>query len=559
MSSNNNGAAEIGVDIQNIGPSEFEVDSIVSTAESLVSSQWVEIPPVDSSGTYAYGSQPLIKFNIGSQHSFLVGKKCYLKFDFQITSANHPNKCAFDAGGAHSLFRSLEWKTIATGQPCETIVPYNKIHALRSLLNDDPLAISHQGYAYGDDLDGLVDEYRPLTGTVTIASGVITGSGTKFLREVKPGDQLFFSGTYGANDDVSFNAVVNSTGPTSDTALTLTDTSLNLDATGRIFLYRSNSPGLHRRHYCDGNIHTICMPLDSRILDQNMPLFLFTSGLELTLEIDQPNHGICLLPGIADADTYSAITFNITNPRFVAMMVQPTDDIKAQFQDQWKSPQGIVYSIPGVGWKRVSASVGTTDGEVFNIPIGVSSVRRIIMGQQNTNYAEAGTTSAAANLNSYTAAYPRGGLNSLQFQVGSHRMPAYPLRTTAAGDSSTNNYFSEAFEQLRKVMGRKVWRLNPTAWKPNSGAYPIAANVGAAVSGVAFDHKTMLFGVAFDRDSSSLGQMTGTDFRLIPLTLSITRQVAWSSIFSTGNPVFYFMVDYDRYMILRSGNVAIMN
>lgn len=116
----------------------------------------------------------------------------------------------------------------------------------------DSLATAKQrliyGYVYGHvctPIDQLLDGY-PLTGTIslTISSQSVSGSGTSFLSELKPGDQIFTS-----DPDVTYTVQSVS----SNTSLTLTEAFAELSVSGVDFFVK---PARDKRYI--NRIFSVC-------------------------------------------------------------------------------------------------------------------------------------------------------------------------------------------------------------------------------------------------------------------------------------------------------------
>lgn len=465
------------VEIENAIPSDFVIEKPTSTSRAILRKSLQEILPSEQVQFSPTGNS-IIRFQISSNSDILSGPESYFRFVVQQQTAGQDGDAVLEVGGVHSLIKNAEIRFLGSGISVQRSDAYNKYNALKSLLLDDPVVVDSAGWTYGDAMsDALVENeanggYIGLTGTnaVITTAGAFSITGGLLLSEVQIGDEIMVNGATG-NDQAYVGRVI---AIASATAMTVSPAPVTaLSSTGGLaFVKRTKGALTSRARASVGKEVVLCMKLRMSLLQQHLPLFLLSGGIEISLELEYGYRAFQTRAsiGISAANTAVGADYYIKLPRFFAMMLTPHPDIVDEYIRQWQSPEGLVYSIPSVRYRRQTSTSQTDDS--LSINPGVRSARRAYMVIQSSGLAEGASTSYGANLYGSVSSFQRDKVTEFQVQVGSSLYPNRPVKmyasdvptfTAATGvwasssgtadDYTTSGEAFEMREQLKNICG----------------------------------------------------------------------------------------------------------
>ena len=401
----------MSIDFQTAVPNELITQQPVSTAKTILRKQQLEFYPQDQNTFSSEGNTQMV-FKIGSNSDFINLKKSYFEFELSTTVPGQQ----LASGGVHSLFRTASVRMLSTGNLIQKIDNYNKYAPLYfkkrapelSTMNMDSSADYAQGDAEGRavSLSGphrVFDKFANTFGDISatdIGAGVtLNGVVYPSAMSVQDDDAGSFSFNYvdiGVFSTVGIsNGFFTCLGRDDNGDLLLSPSAVagihvDLISPLRIYDYAAGSSQVSRSRAQELPTHMIFKPILS-IFDLDIPLFLLKGGgLEFRFEIEDAVRALV-------SHNKFVPSFTISNPRFVGMMITPHQDIVREFMQQWASPEGLLYAIPGVVTRKSTSDNGEL-GQSLQVHPGVRSARRVWTVQQDSLLHNAtGTTAAAAS------------------------------------------------------------------------------------------------------------------------------------------------------------------
>ncbi|MHA2276323.1 MAG: hypothetical protein ACXAC2_11170 [Candidatus Kariarchaeaceae archaeon] len=563
------------IDVPNIVPDIFLVDDPVSASKSILSKQLLEFLPHENV-TFSYNKNRIMRFNISSNSDFLVGPECYLKFNLRRESENvttHFPNTRLDLGGAHALFRSIEVRALSSGMLIQRYNYYNRNYCLVSHLTQSNGYIKSMGSQYLDtiDYDDSYDDARYKLALyagpdVNVNADTTTIDGTDVanligLNNIRPGDVISIQGI--ARCVVTVGATITTTGLKVWAAGVVSPQDVFIKKMSRCETQAWDGyPRVLGLTQLDNSEYTtVCMKLMLSTLEHTLPLFLMKGGIEIILELEQPN--IALFTPAAEAVVLeqtlaekAKVSYEIESPRFMGMTVTPHPDVVNEFVNQWKTSRGLVYRIPSWQVRRQTAS---NRGNLnMNFPFGVRSAMRGFLLQ---------TSSCAANGDLYypsLSLWQSGRTKKYQFKVGSQE---FPHRDVLNLDD--NN--AEMWKQLMmaagvddmKMMGEP--RLTYDKWNIGTLNNYIDNN-----SIQHYDAQKFIIGVDFARLKGHGDGLTGIDLSTVPLEFELERQSGYEFLDvvkadnNDGNianykPLIWMFVEHDAYLKISANQMNVLN
>lgn len=562
------------VDIQNAIPTDFILRRPTSTSKSILRKNLMEVLPVEQT-SFIPGQNQIIRFQVASNSDILSGPESYCRFDFTQTVDNHDNLAALDVGGINSLFRVIEIRALGSGILLQRYDQYHRWNAIQSLLKDSPEDIECKGQSSGDSMgigeyNAGREESRVLSGVgfAIDTSGIVTASGGLALRELAVGDMVTISGraqayntAAGGSEVADIFAAQEYTGTVtaiaSNTAFTLSPppvTPMTASGAGAARVYKKKSIQAARSRACSGETMTLTFKPRLSLLTHNIPLFLMKGGIEISFELDSAHRSLQLISNanLSVGNQGVSPAYEITRPRFMAMMVTPHSDIVDEYVKEWRSPTGLVYSIPSVRYRRGPGVAGEQNTSLHVNP-GVRSARRMYMAIQESSLAEAASTSVVGNLYAGISTFLRDLVTSFQVKIGSHE---YPNRAVACDADSY-----EMKEQLKQVCGNYgAMRLQPQDWaSADDGALGLSTAHAATITAVNHDAKHFIFGVDLSRDDGPNGELTGADLSVVPMDVELERSAARDSTNYAGRPIYHIFIEHDSFLKISSEQTSVIN
>jgi hypothetical protein len=417
-----------------------------------------------------------------------------------------------------------------------------------------------KGYVYGDTYNG---------GSQTGVWPVLN-SGTVVGDDVEVGaPNGGWNTDYGFNNNIVGYKVAGLTQGAQDATVTdLTGTYPNLFCANWEYCNLNSKCSIGQR-LNDGNAHYITMHLPWTITNLNWPLMLIKGGLQLILELDDPNRALIsgVHPGrfgntainngawVSNAAGPCTMTYNISNPRFLAMMSTPEPSQIRNYINRWNSDAGIVYYAAGLKIQKVSVSGGSGGGgetdTYIRFNMGVRSARKMYLGITSQHYSDASDILTAC-VDSFST-YVKTNAQYFQVTVGSH---VWPLRRLQVDDLGL-----EAHWYWRSLNGFYAptipSSIEPYEWLPESDIYSNQYN-----SSTCRESSKFVLCVDFSRTDQSHAQLTGVDLSIVPLDVVINRVSGYNSL-SSGLPsdapiVYVCCIMYDMFIRLSSQQISVL-
>jgi len=465
------------LEVGTLVPASFVTPAIKSPSTHIVRKRKYEVLPV-SNTSYSYGGNDRIQIQIRSSTDFLNAMESYLRFELRTYGRHDGTNNAvirgLATGGAHALFRAMEIR-LPNGTLLERIESSDKLYAVVSSAQHSPKHIQHAEWASGDSLgiepayDGAVsvpkEMYsRQLTGTAVEAQSggsgdydTLTGTSTLFAEEVAVGDQLLLR-TAPAATLVAQHAIVTVKTVSSATSIVFSPP-VSEAMTGGATLEMFALPLAARCLACkpsvdDSTLATAGYDITMRPMlsflnmREFIPLFLMSGGFTLELELNDPYRAL----QISDRYTASAsavLNYSLENVRYIASMVQPSQDIIQQYVSMYNG-QGINYAM--LQYRHVqSVEPGASGTYSVAQNVNVRSLRFVLAIVQNlksnsgSGQVTAVRETAIQNYDS-VGTFVDGKVSSYQFTAGSDQFPQIKV-------DCSDDFLTEAFAELQKTSG----------------------------------------------------------------------------------------------------------
>jgi hypothetical protein len=277
------------------------------------------------------------------------------------------------------------------------------------------------------------------------------------------------------------------------------------------------------------------------ILRHHLPLFLMKGGIEITFELDSAATFLSSPTGVA-------AEVSITNPRMMAMMVTPQQDIVNEYIREWRG-DGLIYSLPCVKYRSIEDS-GAANEVAHQRHVGVRSARRVYTVFQDTLTSRGTRQRYHQSLSHFIRDY----VSKFHMKVGSQE---FPNRDIALNENSF-----EMLEHLKNVSGSSCTRIQPHEWQ--TSPFNAASCADNSLTGPTEKH--FIFAVDLSRDNGVDSELCGSDLSVVPLELVFTRSKAHTETIANGgaawtsNLVHIGMhIEYDAFFKLSSEQVTIIN
>lgn len=410
----------------------------------------------------------------------------YFTAEFRAVAArsNDAKLAAFmDVGGIHSCIKTLTIKI--GGTILMRLDDYNKWYNINNLTTH---SAEYTSYMLGSSLDSQhdyqisEDEWEDVTSAANLATATLSNAGVLgafyaasdantladangIRQSVKVGDIVRING--GTTPQIAYVRAIGTFADAASGIITLANASLanTFTALTATNLLKMEVKRRSSRAYAVNQSSNIKvqwrLPVGCLSFFKYFPLpYIQSIGpLEIEFEFVDPRLSICLRDS-AEAAATNKIGYLISKPRFVAMMVEPSNKVR-DIHDQLFNGNGLWF--PYVNYRhyqnRISAS--STD-ETFTFQTNLSSARHVfsvITSQANDDAA----TTATQAVKSQSTFY-RSQLNYFRFQSGSLQFPDY-------GNCVTSDIWaSDAWAQLMLAFNIKDntvhrSRIRPFDWQ----------------------------------------------------------------------------------------------
>jgi hypothetical protein len=570
----------MSVNFANQVPLQFNMPQQVTTSKSILRKSLIEILPNQQVEYVPGGNQNRITFSVASNSDFLSGPESYFRMDVVRTDqgATKAQQVSLDVGGVHGMFRSIEVRSSGSGTLLQRMDEYNRYYVIKSLLMDDPDSVQNMGYSFGDSMcidtnsnvvvldNGTAFTAVGATENRPACSSYVHPASCALLIDAgyKAGDTITLGLTQAANAEqplVDANQPLIPAAPIRQSGHVCTILSLQA---AQLLVYPpivanavfNRASKLQDSHYSSANrvngrsllngtasVTFAFRPLLS-MLRHHVPLFLMKGGIEITFELDSHSQFL-------SSPIYANAAVKITNPRMMAMMVTPQQDVVNEYIRQWRG-EGLIYSLPCVKYRSIEDS-GAGNEVAHQRHVGVRSARRAYITFQDT-VCSRGTR---ASYNSSLSHFLRDNITKFQMKVGSQEFPNRDIKL------SENSL--EMLEHLKNVSGSSCFRIKPHEWMTHesNAAYGAAGNLTGPTE------KHFIFGVDLSRDNGVDSELCGSDLSVVPLELVFTRDAAHNAaktidnvahaVFPSALVTIGIHVEYDAFFKLSSEQITIIN
>lgn len=509
--------ASSSISIDPIKPEEYVIDDNKTCSPFVLRKTYIEILPTEQIEFLSNSGQDTIKFTLASNSDFWLADESYMKFSFTNKTTGFPgaatdgvaaptatptsypginpyeSSVALSTIGAHSLFRMMEIKAVASGTLLAQAQFYNHQFASMQLFENEqsaemmtcglgknnfetkPVHGMQRWRALGANTTATLI-YYPATASVPeqyflsftkSAANIYTNP----LGVVNVGDIIFGSmdrvqvitataianGTVTYKDEFRFK-VLGQGNYAIDTAANPVGAAnngyvyhvevLSSNSTGGNYTPAANQAGdiIHSmtilnngisvpfaKRVCDGNEHVIVMNLKNSFFWYNWPLFLLKGGIEIIFYLENGNIAMMHDPLFKTPATATVdLAYSIKFPRIVARMSTPEPSIQRDFVSKWNSDMGLIYYCPQIVSKRITGN--PADGTMnLNLQFGKRSVRLLLfMIAPSSAY----STDNICRCTDSFRCYIQSHLRYYQLQIGAHLFPLRRMDQDSEGMES---------------------------------------------------------------------------------------------------------------------------
>lgn len=280
------------------------------------------------------------------------------------------------------------------------------------------------------------------------------------------------------------------------------------------------------------------------VADLNLPLFLLKDGIEWILDLNTAARTFI-------ASNATNLSFEISDVKYMCMMVTPHPNIQSSYEQMWRSKKGLIYRIPSVRVKRQSLThaAGQTDVQWH---VGCRSAQKAILKQSDNVLFELPyydcTMSHPCNAKSY------------QFMVGS---TMYPLREVELQQRGEEAFYHllQSFDRVSQA-DRILLSFDDYYYSSDHthGLYHLDQIPAHSIR----ESTRFYIGVDFRKVRGYGENLSGVDLMHVPLELRIARNGATNQhlggLTGGGNKLqLTLFTYYDCYMDLSAEMVAILS
>jgi len=553
------------VNIQNVLPSVYSIDPIVSGSKSVLRSDFIEFLPTDT-GDFSYDGNNIIRFKMSSQSDIMHPQDSFLRYDLSIAGQTLECLSHLDLGGSQAWMRMISLLNVSSGLVIERNTYNNRWCAIKSLLHVDRSETQNIGWSGGDGVAfhsenyPLRDEWLMHHPNPNVAyddsmtGGVVSGTqATVFVaRYAYVGMPIIMQQVDHADGSMrsQWKAIIVAVDPDLNTFTVFPSTDFEGSALDGAVTYRTeyDLDFDYTQALCRTTQSSrLCTGMPFSLFTHNIPLILFPGGLEMQIELEAPHIAFYNEAG-------AEITYTISNPRFYTRMSTPHQRILQTYIQHWKSPEGLTFALSRYAVRRVLNSGGSTENTI-QLNFGTRSSRTLYLVFQDTDISE--TNSPGSRRNPSLSTFIRSNISRIQVQIGSHQ---YPMREIYCDGDST-----ELFRHLTEACRNygSVNRIQPRLWRSYNTLYLADSTYRK------FSSKHFIVTIPLDRLRDGTGQMSGIDLSVVPMDIKFSRSFAHNSASSNltitggeedvgsaflGDCVLYAFVEHDAYLRISSEN-----
>jgi hypothetical protein len=492
----------MAVQIHQITPVGFSRPPLVSGGMKVVKRRVCEMLPV-SQTTYKYSGNNRLQFNISSANEFLDCSRSFIRFELRCYGISGTGPIAdpllaLGTGGVHSLFKQVTLR-LQNGTEICRIDDYHKWYAMMSCASESAEHVERCQWMSGDSV-GAQKTFN--SKKVKHLSSAAFADAT--LRHVSIADNANPAVVVARYPGLVPDNVPATLDVLATAALTISTVggrsggfnSARVEATG------DNTDAT----LATAGVVLCCqLPLSIFQLHQFLPLGYIQGGLQLEIQLENPIYSLIVNPYAALATT-SATDYSIVNPRFCAELVQPSEEIMAQFLN-WYKAGSLQYPYQKVN-HYMHTNAGAAGDFSFVVHPNMRSVISALTVIQNKNANTAGRTANAydnAQVYDSIGTFLKAGINSYQYLIGSDQFPQNKVNLPDTYNAEAYAHLQRTFNQMGSILFSP--RFDPSDWW----------SVNADSANTAESLKLIL-SYDFTRDSSIF---SGLDVSLAPFTIAI--------------------------------------
>ncbi len=549
--------------ISPVQPLSTILKPLVSSSRYMVRARQQEMLPLQQT-SFTPTTNTVIEFQIASADSFIDWASSYIRL--QLSNFTLLNNGALDVNatmseaGVHSLFRRVSLRSATGAMICEQL-NYNILAPMLSSALQSREQVRSVGMIYGDspspwyEFDDKASKsgWHPIgvaqttvgisSSTVTMAAAtalepgdwiLLTNSGANYLSALVQVDTVTSSTVFVAvvappsyigTSNVQWDGNIikapqayhssrlitaQDYGGTAGTTRVAT-ASADFDAKPYHAYQGIGAVSIMNPAASSSQGITLCFSpwLEYFRRGEWDPVFLVQGGFILSLELEtQPARCIQTCSQVVSTG-FSGATFTISNPRFIAKMIQPTEKLRDQYINLFKGP-GLFYSFRNYAHYATNDSLATNVTQ--QISVGKRGVNHVLCAIQSTPEmtVSSGTVTDAQG-STYTvdslATRLSAGLQRYYFTALSLN---YPLDNFIRMEY--DYYNSEPLLQLDYALSQygsvlANHRFLPYEWMSVNN-----------VSGITQESKRLILAANFAKDDSPF---TGVDLSQSPLQINL--------------------------------------
>ncbi len=519
-------------------PDGFYIPELSTADSALGDRTFVEIP-AEGNTIFRQGGRTTIEFKATNNKAFMDTANSYIRGQLicgvsradisgEITEAANPAipdryKTAYIAeGGIHAFIQTVEILT-ANNTLLERIDNYNKFYSIMSTASHPRDYVDCVG---SRELDSVgYGSLRRLTGTIGIAVsgtpdkfGAVTGSSTVFLSQLRLGDLISL------NTDLLSAPVYKVVEISSDTAAKI----VRIDGANFTTAVSSSSVAYActeddqvqpaRWRAAKGDLVQFGFQPLSGFLEspevKALP-FMAGGGFIIRLTLDFPWKALAIAE---DLNTKCVPYFEIRNPMLVANMVNPREDLMAEWREAYEEGR-ITYSFVSPFYSNSNDSSGQGSPNVITINSALRSVKGFVARIQDSRANQESAADALIGVSSHfvdsIAQGKKAGLSSFMINAGGQYY--FPLSQPL---DTTNVMNSELLGHLQNMLGALGNTIQQTRFKNSdwSSVYSMKDAYQRGVSIGNSEPQRLILGCLLSKDPSP---MSGIDLSSNNLVVSL--------------------------------------
>lgn len=531
------------LEVKTVTPHTLIPPSLSSGNLHIVRKRRVEILPQNSNVTFSPDTNDRIIFNISSANEFLSGGDSFIRTEFRAygdaLSTIRDRLLALSTGGIHSCIQRMILR-LQNGTEISRIDDYAKWYAANSYGTHSRDHVEYAEQMSGDSVSEklMLEPTRMSVARTadftldTPAGAEIVTMGTADYADVLTAENrglipLFPEGA---------SLVTNTVSPAIVADI--------IDVSGLKRPQRQavclNESAQTSALGTTGVELTFRVPMTLLQQASFFPVCYVQGGLQLEIQLTDATYALMNSKEyLYDANGTSFYSW--VNPRFVATMCQPSEDIHEKYHSLYKQDK-LYYPYQYIRHFLTTVAGSTTGQNSYQYHPNVRSLRSIIVGVQNENHNTI-VRGTAGNDNSGVSdcagTFTDSGIDDYQFKVGSDLYPDVKIDTTDVACCDLLTEMMKTFGQHSSVLFTPrfaPWELR----KENK-----ADGAGAGTN----ESKRFLMTYNFARDDSVF---SGVDCSLQPLSVDLN--------FGSADPnttrYIHTWVSSDSVLVLGSSGVV---